>query len=878
MAAVKKPSKKASKKIAKKKHLSPTPLDKAADLLVGTLADPEQGNGLNSAELLEADPNLDLPVIRVPVRSLVSFERHDENAWSYVSYAELRDGSRAHTVLQDKLSNLGDYRSEVAFTHTYTVLGRDVEVSGRADGMFNANTSSPIVHEIKSSALPLSDIPEAGIDSHWAQLKCYASLYMELNACHIVATRLTYVERQSGESLDLDRVFTRAELSRFMLDLIKPYVKRENDLYAWRRQRDLSIKSLELPFPDGFRKGQKLLAYNVYRCLGDKKHLFAQAPTGTGKTMGVIYPVLKAMGEGSIERVFYITAKTTTKSIAENTLSLLREKGLRLRSITLTAKDKMCLMEVKNCDPAICPYAEGVISRLQRLSKKLIKDHDTFTRDLIYKAGLNADVCPFELSLELSLYCDLVIADYNYAFDPRVYLKRFFQNKTKSDNVLLIDEAHNLIDRAREMFSANLSRESLMTIRRLLHKDNPELAFALAQILRQITLIQYKSDLPILEKGSQAYRTALLPPNDLLEPINNFLLLAEPLLTENEHPGAEKPGWMDDLVGLFFNLLHFRNTLDLFGSEYRVLQTGKNRHFNLRLLCLDPAAMLQKRMETVRSCVFFSATLSPLTYFRKMLGGSSEAPTLRLASPFPQENLLVLIEDRVETRYKLRDQHIAAVASSLLEFLSARTGNYLVFFPSYGYMNTVFETIETMYWDLKMRQPDLPAWDVLKQEGGMTEKERENWLGRFEEFGDCVRVGFCVLGGAFGEGIDLVGERLTGAAIVGVGLPQVSPQLEITREYFDKRFGEGFDYSYTYPGINRVLQAAGRLIRSSTDKGVLLLLDSRFSKQQYLGLLPLEWLPVILSKQNDSLTSVLDSFWNAKTDLKSPQIAAAEKE
>jgi DNA excision repair protein ERCC-2 len=849
----------------KKKRSAATLLDLVADELTESAADFQDTVPGAGAPV----PASDLPLLKASVRGLVAFSLPDDTAWTYVSYADMREGSKTHVILQQQLADSGQYRAEVPLAHTWEVLDRLIEVSGRVDGIINQDTA-PMLHEIKSTSIPLADIPLAGVPSHWAQLQCYAAIHAGEAGSEIVPVRLSYVNRQDGEVRDFDRVFTRLELARIMSDLLKPYVKREKDLAAWREKRNMSIQAMELPFPGGFRKGQKLLAYNVYRCIGDNRRLFAQAPTGTGKTMGALYPVLKAMGEGLVDRIFYVTAKTTTKAIAENAVSLLRAKGLRLKVLTLTAKDKMCLMAVRNCDPAKCPYAEGVFTRMQRVGKTLLRSQDVFSRDLIYETGLKHEVCPFELSLEISLGCDMIIADYNYVFDPRVYLKRFFQQKGRENNVFLVDEAHNLVDRAREMFSATLAREPLMSLRRNLHKAKPELADALGSILRVLTIMQLRPFSDESEAGGKGYHVSDAPPAGLLKPINAFLLKAEPLITEKEEEGHEPPPWLDDLVGMFFDLLHFRNTLELFGGEYRVMQTGRSRTFGVRLMCLDPSEMLGRRMDSARSCILFSATLSPLSYFRKMLGGRADDPTLRLPSPFPRENLCVVLEDRAETRFRVRERHLPAIASALHAFLNARKGNYLVYFPSYGYMSQVLSYLEPLYESGRKADPESGEWDVMVQESRMTEADREAWLARFERYGDVVRAGFCVLGGAFGEGIDLVGERLTGVAVVGVGLPQVNPEQEISRAYFEMHFGEGFDYAYTYPGLNRVLQAAGRLIRTGTDRGGLLLVDARFAGRQYQQLLPPEWFPFPFLSRNPDLGGLLADFWRKSDGTCSP--------
>jgi len=493
----------------------------------------------------------------------------------------------------------------------------------------------------------------------------------------------------------------------------------------------------------------------------------------------------------------------------------------------------------------------------------LLKKHDVFTRELLYREGLKHEVCPFELSLEVSLGCDMIIADYNYVFDPRVYLKRFFQQKGKENNVILVDEAHNLVDRAREMYSASIVRQSLMTFRHSIYLTHPDLAEKLRHILRTLTVMQYKPTASQSETAGKEYRVDQSPPSMLLDPINAFLLFSEPLLTEKEGDEKEPPNWQDEFVGIYFELLHFRNTLELFGPEYRTISNGRNRSYTVQLMCLDPSLMLDKRMDAARSTVLFSATFSPLSYFKAMLGGRSTDPTLRLPSPFPRENLQVMIDDRVETRYRMREKHTPAIAESLFTFLSAHQGNYLVFFPSYGYLNQVLDALETCYFQHKASTPELAEWDILVQESGMSEPDREEWLTRFEQFGDSTRVGFCVLGGAFSEGIDLVGERLTGVAVVGVGLPQVNPIQEIIRSYFEERFGEGFDYAYTYPGLNRVLQASGRLIRTTTDRGGLLLLDTRFASRTYQNLLPPEWYPLPYLSRSTGLQEMMQNFWKS---------------
>lgn len=788
----------------------------------------------------------DTPRFRVSVRSLVAFSIPNDETWGFSTYRMAHEGSRAHSKLQAINKQEGIYESEVFLSRTFEVKDCILEVTGRADGIWREK-GRVIVEEIKTSATPLAEIHEDFSESHWAQGKCYAYLLAENEDLDRITVRLTYYDPAKEELKSFDRNFTLKNLKSFISKLIHAYVTWALSVEEWKQVRNLSIKALTFPYPS-YRKGQKLLSYNVYKCIEDEKRLFVQAPTGTGKTIGVLYPAIKSLGEGKLDRIFYITAKTTTRGIAEKAYKLLEQQGLRLKVLSLTAKDKQCLNEIKNCTPEHCPFIEGFQYRSKRVVKSLLKKHDFFSRETIREAALRHNLCPFELSLDLALSCDLIICDYNYVFDPRVYLKRFFQQKGYEEYLILVDEAHNLFDRTREMYSASICVKELSEIIKEIKKDLPDITKSLRGLKKAMSSIEKSIKDDLLDSGGQSYYASSDAPGALKEPLEDFIIKTENWMITNDE---EKP-YAEKLATLFFDLLHFKNILGLFSPQYRTFITGQKSSLKLSLLCMDPAPMLDRTMSTARCTVLFSATLSPLWYFKSILGGRSEDVTLRLPSPFPRENLLLVNEDTIETRYHYRAQFLHATAKAIYDWSMGRKGNIMVFFPSYKYLLDVLGIFREFEGD----------YEILCQDRDMDEPSRDAFLAEFEKHGDRTRIAFCVMGGVFGEGIDLTGNRLTGVIIIGVGLPQVCPEQEILRAYFDSLGKSGFTFAYTYPGINKVLQAAGRLIRTETDRGALLLIDSRFATYEYQKLLPEEWSPIPRTSMGISLSEAVKKFWD----------------
>lgn len=791
------------------------------------------------------ETNSESTKFKISVRGLVSFSIPNDESWSFSSYRMAHEGTLAHSKLQAINREKGDYVSEVHLSHTFKVKDCMIEVSGRADGVWNLD-GKYIVHEIKTTATPLSEIDENFSNSHWAQGKCYALLLAETEKLDEITVKLTYYDSGNNKEKSFEKTFSLEKLRRFIKGLLFPYANWALGQAKWKETRNLSIENITFPYPS-FRKGQKLLSYNVYKCIEDKRRLFVQAPTGTGKTIGVLYPAIKSLAERKVDRLFYITAKTTTRGIAESAYKILCQQGLRLKVLTLTAKDKLCLNDTKNCNPEKCPFIEGFQYRSKKVVKQLLKKNDFFSRDMISAAGLRHGICPFELSLELALSCDLIICDYNYVFDPRVYLRRFFQQKGFENYLIMVDEAHNLFDRAREMYSSSIEVKTLNEVSKEIKKEQPKIYRTLREVRKSLSSLEKALGEPLVSAGSK-YHTSGEPPLNLKKPLEKFIIAAENWMMEDN----EEETYTETLFTLFFDLLHFKNILDLYSPLYRTLITGSKSKLKLSLLCMDPGPMLNKTMEKARSTILFSATLSPLWYFKSILGGKDNDITLRLPSPFPRENLFVCIEDKIETRFSQRERYLEATALAIYNFSMARTGNVMVFFPSYKYMLDVLDIFEKYEGN----------FEIICQDREMSEKAREEFLARFDLNGDRTLIAFCVMGGVFGEGIDLTGNRLTSVIIIGVGLPQVSPEQEIMNSYYQNQGKPGFTFAYTFPGINKVLQAAGRLIRTEEDKGTLLLIDSRFATREYQSLLPEEWHPIPRTSLGFNLKEEIKKFWD----------------
>lgn len=800
--------------------------------------------------------------LKIPVRALVEYMlRSGDLVMEFFTTNRLVDGTRAHQELQS--ARPAEYTSEIPISLQIERRNYLLEIGGRIDGVYHypdgviieeIKTTTADLDKIRRDSFPTDTSSDALIESnqrHWGQLKIYCYIYSIQQNLETIAGRLTYYQLDSGETLELDRRFTKTELEKFFNDLLERFLALTEALDQWQIQRNKSAEELKFPFA-AYRPGQHKMALNIYRTIEASAQIIVQAPTGIGKTMAALFPCIKALGRGLMTKFFYLTARTTGKFIAEKALQEMRDRGLKLKSLTLTAKEKICFNPDSACNGEECEYARGYFDRIDDAVKETCK-LDAFSRAVIEKMARQYRVCPFEFSLELALIADCIICDYNYVFDPAVYLKRFFDEEAPDAKfVFLVDEAHNLVDRAREMFSAEIYKQPFMELRRTIKSSLPGLYKSLGKIDTWLKKSWQKSR----EEGRPS--AAQEQPADLYPLLMKFLKTAEKWLAQNI-----KTPFREALLDLYFQVSRFLKTAEQFDETYVAYREPLGKDFKLKLFCIDPSVQLEEAFKRCEAAVLFSATMTPADYFRAILGCRDTAKSILLPSPFPVENLCLLVCDRISTLYKQRERTREAVSRQIASLVKQKKGNYLLFFPSYRYMMMVYESFTA-------ENAANPEMEIIMQSPGMTEEERDLFLQQFDDKreGNATLLGFAVMGGVFGEGIDLVGDRLTGAVIVGVGLPAVSLERELIREYFlnPERGGFGYEYAYLYPGINRVLQAAGRVIRSENDRGVILLIDERFSRQQYKSLFPGEWRP-IRAVDEEQIGRILDRFWSDDADV-----------
>ena len=802
---------------------------------------------------------LSKPVHTISVRDLIEFVLRSGDLGGereFVGSDRALAGIRSHQKIQR--SRPSGYLTELPVEHRVETKEFTLQIRGRIDGLL-ITSEQVLLEEIKTvqgtwnhEADPL----------HWAQAKFYGFMHAQENGLEELVLQLVYLELPDGKVTEFRQTISFAELSDFFSTTTAVYVDWLRERHHWCLARNESIATLTFPFPE-YRPGQRELAVAAYRVLATGGRLFLAAPTGIGKTISTLFPAVKALGEGKLERIFYLTARTVGRAIAEKALVDLRRAGLKLSAVTLTAKEKVCVREGHLCDPLACPLARGYYDRVKPAIREAL-EREEITRAVLEAVGQKHQVCPFELSLDVSVWADAIICDYNYVFDPQVYLRRHFAEDGGA-YAFLVDEAHNLVDRAREMFSAELDGQEILDVKRAIKRGAPRCAKALTQLHTAMRKLgsAAESHEELIEASDTAIELNLFPaktvairngedgvstspefPDSLIEPLETALDEAEGWLVKNQP--AE---FREALLGLYFRMHSFRRTAELYDERF-VTIIENHQSIKVRQFCLDPSLLLRKALTRGKAAVFFSATLTPMDYYRTLLGGEPEDPVLQLSSPFPSENLAVLIQDRIQTHFKCRAESLGDVVEAIGTLVQGRHGNYLVYFPSYQYLNDTLQAFQ-------LRNPSIP---VLVQRPGMTEPERDAFLAAFSvEHGETL-VGFAVLGGIFGEGIDLVGERLIGAVIVGVGLPQLCVERNLIRDYFQQQNAMGFEYAYTFPGMNRVLQASGRVIRSETDRGVVLLIDARFNETRYRRLFP-TWWKYLRVRHTEGLREAIGNFW-----------------
>ena len=777
-------------------------------------------------------------IIRISVRSLVEFILREGDIDNRVSGSMEKDamllGGKIHRKIQSRMGT--NYTAEVQLKIQMPCDGFVLQIEGRADGVLK-DDGKVLIDEIKGILRSLEHL-EAPVPVHLAQAKCYAYIYAVQNSLKCIDVQMTYCQMETEEIRRFCQEFEFQELQTWFQDLVTQYEKWAKFEIEWRNVRNDSIRQIEFPFP--YREGQRDLVVSVYRTILRKKKLFIQAPTGVGKTMATVFPAVRAVGEGLGEKIFYLTAKTIMRTVAEQAFSLLKEKGLLYKTITLTAKEKICFCEEAECNPDACPYAKGHFDRVNDAVFDLITHSGDWSREVLEEQAKKHMVCPFEMSLDVSNWADAVICDYNYAFDPQAHLKRFFSESGKGEYLFLIDEAHNLVERGREMYSASLYKEDLLEVRKLVKAEDPKLAKRLSECNQQFLELKRECEHYQILKSVSHIALKLM---NVLSKLEDYL---------EECKDAEKK---KRVLDFYFAVRSFLNIHDIMDENYVIFsEMMEDGRFQIKLFCVNPAVNLQNYLEQGNSTIFFSATLLPVHYYKKLLSVEKDDYAVYAHSSFPQENKFLFIGTDVSTRYTRRGESTyQRFARYIAVMAEQKKGNYMAFFPSYRFL----EEVHTCFLECVDHEVD-----SICQVSYMDEEQREKFLEEFEQEREKSLVAFCVMGGIFSEGIDLTDDKLIGAVIAGTGLPQVCTEREILKQYFNAADMDGFDYAYLYPGMNKVLQSAGRVIRTESDRGVILLLDDRFRAMRYREVFPREWQQYQLGSVKN-LEQEIRTFWES---------------
>lgn len=795
---------------------------------------------------------MEQPCVRISVRSLVEFIMRGGDIDNRIAGGDkdaMLLGGKIHRKIQKRMG--ADYRAEVSLKYEIPCNGFVLLLEGRADGIIETPAGT-VIDEIKGVFKELDSLEEP-ILVHLAQAKCYAYIYAEQHGLQEIGVQMTYCNMDTEEIKRFQYVFGTAELRQWFLELAGKYEKWARYQIRWKEKREKSIKKIEFPF--AYREGQKELASSVYRTILRKKKLFIQAPTGVGKTMAAVFPAVKAVGEGLGDKIFYLTAKTITRTVAWQAFEQLKEQALRMKVIVLTAKEKICFCEETNCNPESCPYAKGHYDRVNDAVYELLAESDEISRERVEEQAQKWRVCPYEMSLDVSSWADVLICDYNYVFDPNAHLRRFFGEGNRGEYLFLIDEAHNLVERGREMYSASLYKEDFLKVKKLVKDEDRKLVKRLDDCNRQLLAMKREcEEFQVLENISHLYLKLL----NLMTELERFQ--EEHRLGNRIAEEAKK-----ELLNFYFDVRNFLYIHERLDDDYIIYsELEGNGKFKLKLFCVDPSRNLQEYLDKGNSTVYFSATLLPVHYYKKLLSTAKDDYAVYAESPFDISNRQLLLGVDVSTKYTRRGKEMyQRYARYLLLAASAKKGNYIAFFPSYHFMEAVYEEFIGFLEDPEAERPGTISVDYVVQSQYMSEEAREIFLENFDEERENSLMGFCVMGGIFSEGIDFAQDRLIGAVIIGTGLPQVCRERELLKEYFDSKGYRGFDYAYLYPGMNKVLQSAGRVIRTDSDRGVILLLDERFRDSRCREVFPREWRDIKLCREGNA-AQLMDDFWKRR--------------
>ncbi len=841
--------------------------------------------------------------VHISVRNLVEFvlrEGDIDNRKAVSPENAMQEGGRIHRMIQRRMG--ADYQAEVSLKYFYETENYVIAIEGRADGIITvpgglkpeSGGISPsgreniagrewapdmscqesavmlqpmaVIDEIKGTYCELHKLKNA-VPVHLAQAKCYAYIYARQKGLEGMRVRMTYCNMDTEEIKYFHFDYTFRELEQWFCEVMAQYRKWADFEYEWKKQRKASVKALQFPFP--YREGQKDLVTYVYQTIYHKRKLFIEAPTGVGKTISTVFPAVKSIGEGRGERIFYLTAKTITRTVADEAFGLLREHGLKFKTVILTAKEKVCFMEETECNPEYCPYAKGHYDRINAAVFDLLTHVDNFSRVAVEEFARRHQVCPFEMCLDMSLFADGIICDYNYVFDPHVYLKRFFADGVKGEYIFLIDEAHNLVDRGREMYSAVLRKEDFLRLKRTLKGLDGKTERQLDKCNKEMLSLKRECENYRIEEYIDPFVTA----------VQRLGTVMEGYLEEHEKPDIfHTKEIRTEVLEFYFEVAHFLDIYERVDENYVVYsEMEEDGSFILKLFCVNPSVNLLECMKKGRSTILFSATLLPIRYYKGLLGAEPGDYEVYAQSVFDPKRKALFIGNDVTSKYTRRtEDEYYNIAFYIKEIIRNRHGNYMVFFPSHAFLNKIYHVFMDCFFDGE-------SMECIVQGERMGEEEREEFLRCFAgmdfgagierehdfssiipmeaEEGEKSLVGFCVLGGIFSEGIDLKNDSLIGTVIVGTGLPQVCNEREILKNYFDGRGENGFDFAYRYPGMNKVLQAAGRVIRTAEDVGIVALLDERFLDRAYQRMFPREWEEFEIVTA-DGVARRVERFWD----------------
>lgn len=747
--------------------------------------------------------------------------------------SSMTEGSRLHSMYQSKQSS--NYLAEFPLKMSFNVDEVNIVLEGRADGIIKRSETEYVIDEIKTTVEDLKIFHDDNLEWHLGQAKCYAYMFAKQTNLEYIGIKLTYIRQgKEKEQLVDSYVFNILELEQFVVKLLNEYLSFYNIIFNKISKRNESIEALKFPFSK-FRQGQRDLAKYTYAMAKKRGRLFAEAPTGIGKTISTLFPFIKALKDDDNSKIFYLTAKTSGRESAHQALKLLKENGLSLSDIMITAKDKICFCKGQACNPEECPYAKGYYNKIQTVLRYAILNYDDFDLQTITQLAYENQICPFEFELDLSLFMDIIICDYNYLFDPISYMKRYFDEDTSSF-LVLVDEAHNLVDRSRDMYSASLSYKQFLGARKsVCHSKLHQLKLAMSKMNKMFKeyLVNPKDGNYILDEFYEyTYKT-----------ISSFITSMQDI-NKNENKEMSK-----ELLDFYLEVNRFSKILEFYNDHFICYYEIHDDDLILHVSCLDASSFLYGSLRHLRGSVLFSATLSPIEYYVDMLGGKKEDAQLILPSPFPVDNLKIIIAPKVSIRYKNRDASYQQVADYIKAFVENKVGNYFIFLPSYEYLTSLMPYI------------DMEDVDVYEQDRGMSDEDKEAFLTNFKPHPERTTLGFVIVGGAFGEGIDLVSDRLIGAVIVGIGMPKINFVSDQIMKYYDSKEQSGYNYAYLNPGMNKVMQALGRVIRSETDRGAVLLIDERYLTNDYRDLFKSEWRKYEVAFSPKEVSDILQDFF-----------------